>query len=364
MTRVIIIGGGISGLSAAAALAADAHVTVLEQEDVLGYHASGRSAAMFLEGYGNAVVRALNAQAAQVHHGLGVLSPRGVLLVAAAAAETLFEKDAIDMAAQPLLVAQACKRVPILNPATVTKAAALHNALDIDTDALLQHYARKARAEGVSVLTKAGVTGMDRGSNGWTVRTASREFEADVIVNAAGAWADQIAVLAGVPPSGLIPHRRSVARVPAPEGHDVRAWPMLLGAGEQWYAKPDAGAWIISPADEDPTDPHDAFASDMVLAEGIARYEEHVIAPVTRVTSNWAGLRTFAPDRTPVIGPDPAEPSFFWLAGQGGYGFQIGPAAAELAHALIIGTTPVLDAKTVAALRPGRPALRQTNSGR
>ncbi|MEO1155114.1 MAG: FAD-binding oxidoreductase [Pseudomonadota bacterium] len=357
MARVMIIGGGISGLSAAAALAPHMDVTVLEQEGALGYHASGRSAAMFFAGYGNATVRALNAQAASVHQDLGVLSPRGVMVVATAETEALFDAD-MDATAKHLTVAEACTRLPILNPRTVTKAAFIEDAQDIDTDALLQHYARQARAHGACVETGATVAAIEPTTTGWSVRTATGDYQADLLVNAAGAWADAVAKLAGIAPLDLVPYRRSMARMPAPGGHDLRKWPMLLGAGERWYAKPDAGAWLVSPAEEDATEPHDAYADDMVLAEGIERYQAHVTEPVTRVTSNWAGLRTFAPDRTPVIGPDPTAPSFFWLAGQGGYGFQIAPAMAALASALILGKTPALDPACVHALRPSRPGLR------
>jgi D-arginine dehydrogenase len=145
-----------------------------------------------------------------------------------------------------------------------------------------------------------------------------------------------------------------MARIPAPGGHDVSRWPMMFGPGEDWYAKPDAGALIVSPAEEDLMDPHDAWADDMVLAEGLARYEEMVTEPVTRLISNWAGLRTFAPDRVLVIGPDAREPAFFWLAGQGGYGFQTCAAASRLAADLIGGRAPELDASLVAQLAPSR----------
>ena len=153
---------------------------------------------------------------------------------------------------------------------------------------------------------------------------------------------------------GLQPMRRSMARIPAPGGHDVSGWPMLFGVGENWYAKPDAGALIVSPADEHPMAAHDAFADDMVLAEGLARYQAMVTEPVTRLLSSWAGLRTFAPDRVLVIGPDPVEPSFIWLAGQGGYGFQTCAAASLLGADLVGGGGLQLEAGLVAALSPGR----------
>ena len=160
--------------------------------------------------------------------------------------------------------------------------------------------------------------------------------------------------MAGVRPLGFTPLRRSMARIPAPGGHDVSRWPMIFGAGETWYAKPDAGALIVSPAEEHAMEPHDAWADDMVLAEGLARYEEMVTEPVTRLLANWAGLRTFAPDRVLVIGRDTACPDFFWLAGQGGYGFQTSPAASRLAADLIAGRTPEVASPLVSALSPAR----------
>jgi D-arginine dehydrogenase len=145
-----------------------------------------------------------------------------------------------------------------------------------------------------------------------------------------------------------------MARIPAPGGHDVSGWPMMFGCGETWYAKPDAGALIVSPAEEHPMAPHDAWADDMVLAEGLARYEEMVTEPVTRMLSNWAGLRTFSPDRVLVIGRDPREPAFFWLAGQGGYGFQSSPAASQLAADLLLERAPAAPKDLIAALSPAR----------
>ena len=212
----------------------------------------------------------------------------------------------------------------------------------------------RAKGRGARILTKAKVTAIAKDGAGWRVESAAGTFTARVVVNAAGAWVDQVAALAGVRPLGFTPYRRSMARIPAPGGHDVTKWPMLFGPGEDWYAKPDAGALIVSPAEEDLMEPHDAWADDMVLAEGLARYEEMVTEPVTRLLASWAGLRTFAPDRVLVIGPDAREPSFFWLAGQGGYGFQTSAAASRLAADLIGGRAPELEAGLVAELAPAR----------
>jgi D-arginine dehydrogenase len=183
------------------------------------------------------------------------------------------------------------------------------------------------------------------------VRSGENDFGARILVNAAGAWVDDIAKLAGVAQLGFQPYRRSMARLPAPGGHNVSNWPFMLGTGQNWYAKPDAGKWLVSPEDKDPMAPFDAFADDMVLAEGIARYQEHVTEEVTRLETSWAGLRTFAPDETLVIGRDAQEPSFIWLAGQGGYGFQTAPAASDLIGDILAERRPTIDPGTYAPTR-------------
>ena len=352
----LIIGGGIAGVSAALRLSELGSVCLLEQEDNLAHHASGRSAAMYEPRYGLPPVVALSEASGDFLRQAegGVLSPRGLLVVAGTDQADSFATDCRTMALDPISFEEARAMVPILNPASVARSAYTDHAWDIDTDLLIQTCYRSARRRGARILTGARVTDIMRGDAGWTVRTPLGEFEGRLIVNAAGAWADHVALMAGVRPLGLTPLRRSMARLPAPGGHDVSRWPMIFGAGETWYAKPDAGALIVSPADEDPAEPHDAWADDMVLAEGIARYEAMVTEPVTRLLASWAGLRTFAPDRVLVIGPDPVTPGFFWLAGQGGYGFQTAPAASQLAADLIAGRAPDLGAATVAALSPGR----------
>ena len=352
MTRIIVIGGGIAGLSAAAALSRDAEVTVLERETALGYHASGRSAAMFEENYGSATVRALNRASRFGLETYGVLSPRGLLGVALEGDDTAFEADIEGLGLVEISTAEARAMVPILSE-EIQRAGLHEGAFDIDTDRLLQVLRSEARSHGAEVRVGAEVTGIERG-NGWRITSGGEVLRADLLVNAGGAWADQLAVMAGVDVVGLQPFRRSMARLPAPGGHDVRRWPMLMGPGETWYAKPDAGGWIVSPAEEDPVDPMDAWADDMVLAEGLARYQPYVSEEVTRVETNWAGLRTFAPDRTLVIGPDKAVDDFYWMAGQGGYGFQTALAAAGLLADLVNGRTPSLGPDMVAALSPGR----------
>lgn len=340
---IIIGGGGIAGVSAGARLAALGSVTLLEKESALGYHASGRSAALFVEGYGNPAVRALTAASHDHHSQAGVLSDRGLMLVAGPDREEAFEREYRDMHLAPISLDEAHTKVPILNRNTVTRAAFSPDIWDIDTDLLLQGFARTLRRNG-KIVTGAKVTAISRTANGWKVTTDGNVFHTRKLVNAAGAWVDEIAQLAGIqPPLGFVPLRRSMARLPAPGGMDVNTWPMVFGSGNAWYAKPDAGALIVSPSEEDPPcAPHDAWADDMVLAEGLARYEDMVTEPVTRLMSSWAGLRTFAPpDRNLVIGPDRRDPDFLWCAGQGGYGFQTAPpAVAQMLADLVSGTPP------------------------
>ena len=355
MTDVLIIGGGIAGISAAAALSPHCDVTLLEAEDHLGYHATGRSAAVFLQDYGNAVVRALNMASLPSLQALtGVLSQKSFLLVGRPEERDDFLRDAAALGVSETSVDTARAMVPILNPSTCAYAAVRHDIWDLDTDLLLQTFLRAARDGGAILRTGVRVKKVARHKGRWQVSDGVRQFGADVLINAAGAWADAVAIQSGVAPVGLQPLRRSMARIAAPAGLDVNSWPMMDGVGDRWYAKPDAGALLVSPGDADPMPPQDAWADDMVLAEGLARYEEMVTTPVTRPLASWAGLRTFAPDQTLVIGRDPTLPQFFWLACQGGYGFQTCVAAAALTAALITGHTPDLDASCVAAVSPAR----------
>ncbi|MDQ2091971.1 NAD(P)/FAD-dependent oxidoreductase [Marimonas arenosa] len=355
MSDIVIIGGGIAGLSAGARLAPHASVTLLEAEAALGYHASGRSAAMFEAQYGLPTTIQLNLASAAFHHGEngGYTSPRGILFAARVHERATFEAENAAMKMAEISPAEAIALVPILNPDTVAFAAYHQAAYDLDTDRMLQDFARTIRGHGGTIHLNAPVTAIEKPGR-WQITAGNAVHQADVVVDAAGAWADQVARMAGIAPLSLVPCRRSMARIPAPGGHDVARWPMFFGTGERWYAKPDAGQLLVSPAEEDPVEPTDAWADDMVLAEGLARYEEMVTAPVTRITANWAGLRTFSPDRALVLGAAPQDPSFFWSAGQGGYGFQTAPAASQLVADLILGRPPALDPQLAAALSPAR----------
>ncbi len=355
MIDFLVIGGGIAGTSVAARLSEFGQVVVLERESALAYHASGRSAAMFEESYGLASTIALNEASRDYHFNAngGVVSPRGLMLVGTEDNTAEFYADLQSMRMDEVTPAEARAMVPILNE-SVTRVGYHAEAWDLDTERLVQNFARDVRNNGGSVRTNAQVTQIDRTKTGWDVTAGGDVMQARTIVNAAGAWVDVIAAMAGVAPLNVTPLRRSMARIPAPGGHDVSGWPMMFGPGENWYAKADAGALIVSPADEDVMAPMDAWADDMVLAEGLARYEAHVSEPVTRMLSNWAGLRTFAPDRNLALGPDVADRSFVWMAGQGGYGFQTAPAASQLVADLVAGRVPAIAPDMVAKLDVSR----------
>lgn len=355
MIDFVVIGGGIAGASVGARLSHLGRVVVLERETALAYHASGRSAAMFEESYGLPSTIALNEASREYHFNAngGVTSPRGLLMIGTQATEDQLSADLVTMNLEEVSLAEARDILPILND-TVTRAGYHADAWDLDTDLLVQNFAREVRSNGGEVRTSADVTEITRTGSGWDVAIGDDRISARIIVNAAGAWVDEIATLAGITPIGITPLRRSMARIPAPDGHDVSHWPLLFGPGETWYSKPDAGALLVSPANETSSVPMDAWADDMELAEGIARYEAHVTTPVTRMLSNWAGLRSFAPDRNLVLGPDGEDPSFVWMAGQGGYGFQTAPAASQLVADLVAGAAPQIAQDLVARLSPSR----------
>lgn len=353
---ILIIGGGVAGLSAAARLAPHATITLLEAESATGYHTSGRSAALFEEHYGQVSTIALNRASRsflETQDG-GFLSPRGFMLVGMEGQDKAFEEDMAIMQLNEITADQACSIIPVLNTDIITRYGHATGAQDIDTDRLMQSYTKIMRSHGGQIITNARVESMSHAKGRWQIIAGGNSYSADVVINAAGAWASQIARMAGAQDICIQPYRRSVARIPAPLGLDVSGWPILFGPGETWYAKPDAGALIISPADEDPVEPHDAWAEDITLAEGIARYQEVVTEDVTRVTSNWAGLRSFAPDRNLVLGFDSQAPRFFWCAGQGGYGMQSSPATGQLVADLIMGHTPEIDAEIIRRISPAR----------
>ncbi len=356
MSDIIIIGGGIAGISAAAQIAPHAKVTVLEREDELAYHASGRSAAAFIEDYGNAVVRELNSASVDylTNANGGVLSKRGMMLLAKKEEKEDFQSEAKSFGLNEISKSEAKEKIPLINTKIVSYSAYRKDVSDIDTDLLFQNFLKEARSFGALVHTKAEVNSISFEKNRWNLITTKGEYSGEILINATGAWADHTARMAGIQTLKFTPYRRSIARIPVPGGFDPTDWPLFGGVNESWYAKPDAGQLIVSPAEEDPLEPQDAWADDIILAEGIARFEELMEHPVERITSNWAGLRTFSPDRSLVIGPAKDNPHFYWLCGQGGYGFQTAAAASQLTSDIILSRPTQLSKDVCEALSPKR----------
>jgi D-arginine dehydrogenase len=255
-----------------------------------------------------------------------------------AALDRQFEEVATLARSARRLSAPECMRLcPILRDGYVAGGLAEPDCMDIDVASLHQGYLKGIRARGGRIATDAEVRSIESGPAGWQVDSRAGAFVASMLVNAAGAWADGVAELAGLPPLGLVPKRRTVARIDIPGGVDNTAWPMVVDADEELYFKPDAGGMILSPADETPTPPCDAQPEDLDIAIAIDRFEKMTTLSVARPSHKWAGLRTFAADKTPVAGFDPMAPEFLWLAGQGGYGIQTSPSMGRIAAALIGG---------------------------
>jgi D-arginine dehydrogenase len=346
---VIVIGGGIAGASAAYEIASFTSVIVLEREAHAGYHSTGRSAASFTENYASTLIRRLAIAsrafleappAGFSEHSL--LSPRGLLTIA--------RVDQLDKLAHDLDIGrqfvpniraieaqEAIARVPILRKDYVCGAFFEPDSRDIDVHGLHQGFLKGARARAARVVVNADVLGIERRSDDWRVTTASGSFTARVLVNAAGAWADTVAGLAGVAPLGLVAKRRTAFVVPVPADVNPGAWPMVDDVAEEFYFKPDAGQLFVSPSDATPSAPIDVVPEDLDVAMGVERLERATTLNVTRVSRKWAGLRTFAHDGAPVVGAEPSVPGFFWLAGQGGFGIKTSPALSRACAVLLRG---------------------------
>ena len=363
---ILVIGAGIAGVGAGAMAAArGASVTVLEAEPTPAYHTTGRSAAIYIRNYGGPVLRAVSDAAhpafmdpeafSQGAIEGALLSPRGVLTVATEAElEGLEASFAEAKGLERLTGAEAEALFPLLKKGRVVAASYEPQAADIDVDRLFQGFAKMLRRDGGRIVVNARAGRIERRGEAWRVETPAGAFEAPVLVDAAGAWADPVAEMAGAKPLGVTPKRRSAAILPLPSGMDSSRWPLIDPVAFDWYAKPQSGALMVSPADEDPVIPMDAWPDDMVLAEGLDRFAQAMDYEVTRVERSWAGLRSFAPDAVPVVGFAPETPGFFWLAGQGGHGIQTSPALSALAGALATGAAPELAPEVVAALSPAR----------
>jgi D-arginine dehydrogenase len=366
---VIVIGAGIAGVGVAAQLGADYRVVVLEQEAQPGYHTTGRSAAVFAESYGGATVRLLSRGSRgffmQPPAGFAndaLLTPRGFLFIARddqrEALEALASQPDMRSTGTRMSVDAACDRMPLLRRDYVADALLDGGASDIDVHALHQGYAAMLRRNGGRMLCDARVTAIETHLGQWRVSSSAGVFEAPLLVNAAGAWADELAALAGVARIGLQPLRRTAALVDVPRVDGMERWPLTIDIDEDFYFKPDAGRLLISPGDETPSEPCDAAPDEMDLAIAVDRIERATTLDIRRMHSRWAGLRSFVADRSPVAGFATDAPGFFWLAGQGGYGIQTAPALSRFAASQLLGRAVPADLVDIglkpAALSPVR----------
>uniref|UniRef100_B0T0Q5 FAD dependent oxidoreductase n=1 Tax=Caulobacter sp. (strain K31) TaxID=366602 RepID=B0T0Q5_CAUSK len=347
---IAILGGGMAGAALAAHLAPGTRVALIEREPVLGYHTTGRSAAMFIPSYGGPAITGLTAASRDFFlnpppgFGPPLLTPRPVMHVAGpdqidrldifAAAHSVDRRSG----AFEVLDGRAARvRVPILRSGAVAAALIEAGTGDLDVARLHAALVRRVKQVGGVVLANAGAGAITFDRSEWRVRGPDLDIAAPILVNATGAWADETAIAAGLGPLGLTPLRRTVMLARAPDLAGFAAWPVVKDIDERFYFRPSGGRLLITPADETPSAPCDAVADEMDIALGMARFEAAVDHPVAHLVGRWAGLRTFAPDRAPVVGWSTSRPGFFWLAGLGGFGIQTAPAMGRLAAALVEG---------------------------
>ncbi len=348
---VVIIGGGIAGAGAGYELArAGKKVVLLERESQPGYHTTGRSAALFAETYGNAPIRALTVASRDFlmnppagFAAVPILTPRGALHIGSTVQSAELDAKFEDMrklvpSVKRISASETAALMPVLKPEAVSGGAlAEPDAMDIEVHALHNGLLRGMTAAGGRLVTDAEVTGITQSGADWQVESSKGVFAAPVVINAAGAWSDVVAGMAGVKPIGLKPKRRTAVTFDPPNGMDIHAWPMVIDADEEWYFKPDAGRILLSPCDETDSEPTDAQPDEMDIAIAIDRLETVSTLQVRRLAAKWAGLRSFVADRTVVCGFDKEKSGFFWLSAQGGYGIQTSAAMARVSAALAQG---------------------------
>lgn len=344
---VVIAGAGIAGAGIAAELAPHASVLLVEAEETPGYHATGRSAAFWSETYGGPLVQPLTTASEAWFRARGLLHQRGVLYLgreddAAAIAALLDEFAGSGVRLERIGRAEVQRYVPRLGPQWIS-AIWEPSCCDIDVAGAHQAFLTEARQAGATLACRTPLQQAMRDWDGWRIVVGGEEVRAAWLVNAAGAWADEIARRVGVRPIGIQPCRRTVVQlaVDPPAPADL---PLVIDISGSFYFKPEAGRLWLSPHDETPNPPADVAPEELDVAIAIDRFERATGWPIVKLERRWAGLRSFAPDRLPVYGPDPAEPRFFWCAGQGGFGIQTAPAAARLAADLLLGREPALDA--------------------
>ena len=345
---VIVVGGGIAGVSIAYELSKSMNVAVLEMESTLAYHTTGRSAALFLETYGGSQVRALTTASRSFLEDppeffeSALTARRGLLQFAALGRGHVIERLHASVLplvpdAQLLDDAQCRELFPLLRPDAAERGFYEPRAMTLDVAALHQGFVRGARINGATIHRNAKVHSLERRANTWTVTIDDgRAHQAPIVVDAAGAWADVLAVRAGVRPVGLTPLRRTIFMVASPMGEKSKGLPNCSEIDEAFYVNPEGAQLLCSPADETPCPPCDAKPDELEIARAIEAINATTTVGVRGISSSWAGLRTFAPDRNLVIGEAPDAPGFFWQAGQGGFGIQTCSAAARLGAALVL----------------------------
>ncbi|CAN7292730.1 NAD(P)/FAD-dependent oxidoreductase [Pararhizobium sp. LjRoot238] len=346
---VAVIGGGIAGLSLAYFLSPHRSVVVLERETALGYHSTGRSAAEFVLRYNADEVCALATIAKDFFDNppdgfsdIPLLKQRGGVMIAnaekaARLAEVFRAELAFTPELEPLEEEELLQRAPILKPGYAAAAFYDPNFWDIEVESLLQGYVKGARRCGTEIRERHDVVSARHDGSAWIIETSSGTVRAKIAVNAAGGWADPMAEIFGVKALGIVPHRRTAITVDLPEGIDASSLPEISEIDEDFYMKPDAGRLLASPADATPCTPGDVQSEELDIAWAAHYVEEATIIPVRRIAKSWAGMRSFSPDKLPVIGFAPEHPDFFWLAGQGGYGILTSPALGALAANLLTG---------------------------
>jgi len=344
----LVIGAGIAGASAAASLSELGRVAVLETEQHAGYHSTGRSAAVFSEIYGNQVIRGLTRasrdfmfEPPSAFASSPLASPRGAVYFARPdqldALQQFRTAPEVLAATTELSAAQVLERLPLFGDGYLAGGVLEHGCADLDVDAIHQGFLRRIKARKSEIHFECQVHALVREGELWVATTSKGVFQAPIVVNAAGAWADELAALAGIARVGLAPKRRTALLIPTPRDLAAASWPAAIDISEEFYFKPDAGLLLLSPADEHPSPPCDVQPEELDIAIAIDRFERATSAEVRQVRRSWAGLRVFSPDRSPVVGFDPAVDGFFWLVGQGGYGIQTSPALGRVAAALATG---------------------------
>jgi D-arginine dehydrogenase len=344
----MVIGAGIAGASAAASLSELGRVAVLDTEQHAGYHSTGRSAAIFSEIYGSQVIRGLTRASRdfmfEPPSGFAsspLASPREAVYFARPdqfdALQRFRSDPEVFAATSALSAAQVRERIPLFRDGYLAGGVLEHGCADLDVDAIHQGFLRRIKARKSEIHLDCQVQALARKGALWVATTSKGVFQAPIVVNAAGAWGDELAALAGIAPVGLEPKRRTALLIPMPRDLAAASWPAAVDISEDFYFKPDAGLLLLSPADEHPSPPCDVQPEELDIAIAIDRFERATGTEVRQVRRSWAGLRVFSPDRSPVVGSDPVADGFFWLVGQGGYGIQTSPALGRVAAALATG---------------------------